>query len=116
MSSKPYDLDERTFKFAKDVRQFIKSLNKTLVNMDDCKQLLRASGSVGANYIEAIESLSPKDKLYRLKICRKEAKEAAYWLRLLVIDKLYESNRTSLSKEAKELLLILATMIKNKGG
>lgn len=49
--------------------------------MDDVKQLLRASGSIGANYIEENEHLSKKDFVNRTKICRKEAKETMYWFR-----------------------------------
>ena len=55
-SSKPvYDLEERTFIFAKDIRLFIKTIPKTITNNEDAKQLVRASGSVGANYIKANE-------------------------------------------------------------
>ena len=83
-NSKPvYDLEERTFQFAKDVRIFVKTLPKTIANMEDGKQLVKASGSVGANYIEANEALSKKDLKVRIKISRKEAKESAYWLRLI---------------------------------
>ncbi len=56
-NNKPYDLEERTFQFAKDVRFFIKTLEKTTSNYEDTKQVIRSSGSVGANYIEANESL-----------------------------------------------------------
>lgn len=55
-SEPKYDLEERTFVFAKDVRLFVKTLPKTISNIEDVKQLVRASGSVGANYIEANES------------------------------------------------------------
>ena len=83
-NSKPvYDLEERTFKFAKAVRTFVKTLPKTIANREDGRQLIKASGSVGANYIEANESLGKKDFLMRLRISRKEAKESAYWLRLI---------------------------------
>ena len=81
--NKPYDLEERTFQFGKEVRLFIKTLEKTIANIEDAKQIVRSSGSVGANYIEANESLSKKDFVFRIKICRKEAKESAYWLRLI---------------------------------
>jgi four helix bundle protein len=80
---KPYDLEERTFLFAKDCRIYIRTLPKTISNIEDGKQLVRSSGSVGANYIEANEKLGDKDFSYRLKIARKEAKESKYWLRLL---------------------------------
>jgi len=76
-------LEKRTFEYAKRVRAFVKRLPKNIPNIEDIKQLVRASGSVGANYIEANEALSKKDFLMRIKICRKEAKESKYWLRLL---------------------------------
>jgi four helix bundle protein len=75
---RPYDLEERTFQFAKSVRLFIKTLPRSIANVEDARQLLKASGSVGANYIEANEALSKKDFLVRIKISRKEAKESAY--------------------------------------
>ena len=76
--SKRYDLEERTLQFAKDVRAFVKSLPRTIANEQDIRQLVRASGSVGANYIEANEPLSKKDFVMRIKISRKEAKESRY--------------------------------------
>ena len=79
-----YDLEERTFLFARDVRCFIKTLSYSKANEEDGKQLIRSSGSVGANYIEANEALGKKDFLMRIRICRKEAKESAYWLRLIL--------------------------------
>ena len=78
-----YDLEDRTFEFAKRVRSFIKKLPKSIANLEDVKQLVRASGSVGANYIEGNDSLSKKDFVMRVKISRKEAKESRYWLRLV---------------------------------
>ena len=82
-TSKQYDLEQRTFEFAKNVRVFVGRLNKTTANIEDGKQLIRSSGSVGANYIEANESLGKKDFIMRIKICRKEAKESRFWLKLL---------------------------------
>ena len=78
---KQYDLEERSFEFAKQVRAFIKVLPKTIANFEDSRQLIRASGSVAANYIEANNALSKKDFVMRVKICRKEAKECRLWLR-----------------------------------
>lgn len=79
---KEYDLEERTFKFAENVREYIKKLPKTLSDLEYSKQLIRSSGSVSANYIEANEALSKKDFFMRIKICKKEAKESRFWLRL----------------------------------
>ncbi len=77
-NSKQYDLEDRTLKFAKNVRALVKKLRKTVGNIEDGKQLVRSSGSVGANYIEANEALSKKDFIMRVKICRKESKESRY--------------------------------------
>ena len=84
-NSKRYDLEDRTLAFAKRIRDFIKRLPNSLANIEDGKQVVRSSGSVGANYIEANESLSKKDFALRIKICRKEAKETAYWLKLFEV-------------------------------
>ncbi len=112
-NNKPYNLEERTFQFAKDVRLFVKELPKTIANIEDSKQLIRSSGSVGANYREANESLSKKDFLMRIKISRKEAKESSYWLRLISetneLKNIDDANR--LIKEATELTKILSSII-----
>jgi four helix bundle protein len=79
----PRDLEERTFQFAESVRAFVKQLPRTISNSEDVRQLVRASGSVAANWIEADEALSKKDFLMRVKICRKEAKESRLFLRLV---------------------------------
>ena len=81
--SRPYDLEERTFEFAKAGRAFVKKLPRTIGNIEDAKQFIRASGSIGANYIEANESIGKKDFVMKIKTCRREAKESGYWLRLL---------------------------------
>src|SRR5215204_2275576 len=82
-TAKPYDLEQRTELFAKRVRSFVKRLPHSLTNVDDVRQMGRASGSVAANYIEANEALSRKDLLLRLRIARREAKETRLWLRLI---------------------------------
>ncbi len=111
--SKQYDLEDRTFNFAKDVREFARQIPRTIANIEDTKQLVRASGSVGANYIEANESLSKKDFIMRIKICRKEAKESRYWLRLIETgdDSTLEKNRNILIQEAAELTNIFGAII-----
>jgi len=112
-NSKPYDLEERTFQFAKAVRIFVKTLPKTIANIEDGKQLVKASGSVGANYREANESLSKKNFLMRMKISRKEAKESAYWIGLILeTNNLKNSNDAqSLMEEAIELKKIFSSII-----
>ena len=112
-NSKQYDLEERTLKFAKEVRIFVKKLSRTISNIEDGKQLVKASGSVGSNYIEANESLSKKDFIMRIKICRKESKESRYWLKLVDTnnDKEQERDRHTLITEATELMNIFGAIL-----
>jgi four helix bundle protein len=109
---KIYDLQERTFEFARRVRSLVKKVKPTLANVEDCRQLVKSSGSTGANYIEANESLSKKDFVLRIKISRKEAKESRYWLRLIDLEQTpqLENERMSLVQEAQELMNILGAI------
>lgn len=109
-NSKQYDLEERTLKFAKNIRSFINKLPKTLINIEDAKQLIRSSGSVGANYIEANEALSKKDFLMRIMICRKEAKESEFWLKLIETNT-FEEERKRLMNEALEFRKIFGAIL-----
>ena len=113
-NSKQYNLEERTFIFARDTRVFVKELPKTIGNIEDGKQLIRSSGSVGANYIEANEAFSKKDFILKVKTCRKEAKESRYWLRLVYInnDQKLEKECTRLIQEATELMNIFGAIIR----
>jgi four helix bundle protein len=113
--AKSYDLEDRTFEFAKSVREFVNKLPRTIANIEDGKQLIKSSGSVGANYIEANEALSKKDFMMRIKISRKEAKESRYWLRLLNIPQDLESERQSLIDEVEELKNILSSILLKSG-
>ncbi len=92
---------------------FIRGLRLDIANKEDAKQVVRSSGSIGANYIEANESLGEKDFKFRAKIARKEAKETRYWLRIIntLNDNELEKTRLSLIQEAEELLKILSAII-----
>ena len=109
-----YDLEERTFLFAQRVRKFVKLIPKTTGNLEDGRQVIRSSGSTGANYIEANEPLGPKDFLLRMKTSRKESKESRYWLRLLDLEAKpeLERERAALVREATELVLIFSAILK----
>lgn len=89
-----YDLEERAFQFAKSVRLYLRKLPLNSANIEDGRQLIRSSASVGANYIEANENLGEKDFGMHIKICRKEAKESAFFLRLI-----YETNSEEFKQE-----------------
>ena len=109
----PFDLEERTFEFAKAVRLFARSLPRTVANLEDVRQLIRSSGSVGANYREANEALSRKDFLLRIRISRKEAKECEYWLKLIQETNTLNDSQTAdrLLREARELTKILSSIV-----
>ena len=112
-NTKQYDLEERTFEFTKRVIRFCKKLKRTTENVELIKQVVRASGSVGANYIEANEALSKKDFIMRLKISRKESKESRYWLRLIVETNNLENDEEGkfLMNEATEFIKIFNSII-----
>jgi len=114
MAGSVYDLEERTYEFAKCVRAFVKRLPRSVSNFEDIKQVVRSSGSVGANYIEANEALSKKDFLMRVKVSRKESKESRYWLRLLDTgpDATVEQDRQKLIQESIELMKIFSAIIR----
>jgi four helix bundle protein len=111
-NSKPYDLEEHTFQFARTSRVFVKQLPRTISNIEDVKQFIRASGSVGANYIEPNEAIGKKDFVMKIKICRREAKEGRYWLRLIDIDGKLEGEHSRLMNEADELMKLFGAIVR----
>jgi four helix bundle protein len=109
-----YDLEERSLKFAKAVRLYTKKLPRTIENIEDIRQITRSSASVGANYIEANESLGVRDKIMKIKISRKESKESRYFAHLLDSggNQLLENERERLIQEATELMNIFGAILK----
>jgi four helix bundle protein len=114
MAEKLKDLEERTAVFAEEVRAFVRQLPRTISNIEDVKQLVRASGSVGANCIEGNEALGNKDRVMKFRISRKEAKECQLWLRLVNVgaNEKVDEQRKGLRQEAHELKLIFTSIIK----
>lgn len=109
---KKYDLEDRTLNFAKSIIKFINKIRKTLANVEIAKQLIRSGGSVGANYIEANEALSKKDFIYRVKLCRKEAKETTYWIKLIECNSDLDTMRNKLIQESIELTNIFGAIFR----
>ena len=105
------ELENRTFLFARNCRDYVKKLPKTIPNFEYGKQLIRSSGSQAANYIEANEALSKKDFVHRIRICRKEAKESCLWLNLTEPDDPAKIKREDLLKEAEELRKIFSSIL-----
>ena len=112
-SNTTYNLDKRTFIFAKNVREYVDKLPRILTNNEMGRQLIGSAGSVvGANYIEADEALSRKDFIMRIKICRKEAKESRYWLQLSEPRNEEKELKAQLIDESPQLIKIFSTIIK----
>lgn len=107
----PFDLEKRTLVFAQEIRDFCKELPKNTFNKEYIDQIIRSSSSIGANYIEANESLSKKDFVMRIKISRKETKETRYWLELIEIRENQRSELDVLKQESTELLKIFSSII-----
>lgn len=114
-NDRAWDMKERTLTFAKAVRQFVKTIPRTVSNRQDVIQVVRSSGSIGANYLEANDSLGDKDFPFRMKIARKEAKETHYWLQLIDpgANEDVATRQKELIDEADQLTRILSSMLKN---
>ena len=107
-------MEERTAKFAEQIVDFCKKVPQDTITRPIINQLIRAGTSIGANYCEADEASSKKDFLNKVFIAKKETKETKYWLRIIahtVADT--KPAATELWKEANELNLIFAAIIRN---
>lgn len=115
MQGKKYDLEDRTLKFAKECIDLCKLLIRDTINIELVGQLIRASGSVGANYREANDSITKKDFYHRIGICRRESKESKYWLELILHSNGKFSEKIELLiDEALQLARIFASIAKGK--
>lgn len=110
-NTKQYDLEDRTFGFAKRVNEYVNNLPRTIPNIENGKQVVRSAGSVAANYIEANEALSKKDFILRIKICRKEAKESRLWLKLTQPKSELAQEKVYLINESTEFTKIFGSIL-----
>jgi len=110
-----FDLEERTLKFAKSCIDLCKVVEKNIVNVELVKQFMRAACSIGANYREANDTITKKDFLHKIGICRREAKESKYWLELISHANPNLANKIEpLSDEALQFARIFATISSGK--
>ena len=111
------DLENRTTDFAKHIIQLCKRLPQDRITNRLVDQIVRSSGSVGANYREANEALGKKDFIHRLRIARKEAKETDHWLELIEeANPVFREDVLILSSEVRELRNILSAIISKASG
>ena len=116
-NSNKFDLEERTLSFARRVREYVSQIPYSSNSIDDIRQVIRSSGSIGANYIEANESLGPKDFFMKIRTSRKETKESRQWITLTDTDNnlLLNEERDLLINESTELLKIFSSILQKMG-
>ena len=75
--------------------------------------MVKSSGSVGANYIEASDDLGKLDEKMKIKISWRESKESTHWLDLILTygNKELEEERLTLIDEAGQIKKILSTIL-----
>lgn len=104
-----YDLEERTAKFSEGIIHFVGTLIKNEVNKILMNQIVRSATSIGANYMEANQASSKKDFRNKIGICRKEANETKYWIRMIAsANKNRADDCKKYWKESHELTLIFS--------
>lgn len=107
-----YDLEERTSIFSERIIGFCNNIPKTAVTLPIISQLVRAGTSIGANYCEADGAESRKDFKHKIGICKKEAKETKYWLRIIsTAAPEFKGEARELWQEAQEFTLIFSSII-----
>ena len=107
-----YDLEERMAKFGEDIIELAKKVSRNTITIPIINQFVKSGTSIGANYMEANGASSRKDFKNKIHICKKEALETKYWLRILskAVPELKGEYR-ELWKENQELTLIFAKII-----
>lgn len=103
---------ERTVRYALDVISLYRNLEYDSVGRILGKQLLRSGTSIGANVHEAQAGQSRADFICKMSIAHKEAKESAYWLRL--IDEAHirmAQDVERLRDETNQLIRILSSIL-----
>ena len=107
------ELENRFLCFAARVRNFCRSLKWDIINTEYIRQLIRNSSSIAANYTEASDDLGKADERMKIKISRREAKEAIIFLKLVLVydNKELESDRQSLIDEGLQIKKILSSIL-----
>lgn len=107
-----YDLEDRTVIFSSEIIKLCQSVKEDNITRPIVNQLVRSGTSVGANYCEANNASSKKDFRNKIFICKKEAQETKYWLRILSSccpEKIEELRK--LWKETQELTMIFQKIV-----
>lgn len=115
--ARKYELENRTLELATNIRQFVRKLPRYMHMSEDVIQLLRASGALGAAYIEVNESNGRKAALGHIRECIRQAKETHFWIRVLEVgtsERLVDEKQ-KLTDEAFALLRIFCAILGKVG-
>jgi len=111
-TSLKYDLEERTAKFGEEIIEFCKGIKMNPINKPIISQLIRSATSIGANYCEANGASSKQDFKNKIHLCKKEANETKFWLRMIVkSNPEVKEKAKELWRETQELTLIFSKII-----
>jgi len=104
--SNKYDLEGRTAKLGEKIISLCKTIKQDLVNRPIISQLVRSATSIGANYAEANGARFKQDFHNKIYLCRKEAQETRYWLRILLhSEPQLKPHTVGLQDECRQLIL-----------
>jgi four helix bundle protein len=114
ISEKPYDLRQRLLNFAVMCVRLVQYLHtRGPIAIKLSEQVLTASNSAGANYEEADDGSSARDKLAKRRIVLRELKETNFRLRVLRRAGYLKEEHDPVIQESRELQLIVAKIIRN---
>lgn len=92
--------------------QLVRVINRDEIGRILGNQLLKAGTSVGANIHEAQGAQSKADFIAKMSISHKEARESAYWLRLVHESKIVgEVQLSELRDETEQLIKIISAIL-----
>lgn len=108
------ELEEKLQLFGEKIIRLAKKVPKRIETIPIIDQMIRAGTSIGANYMEANGASSKKDFRNKIHICKKESKEAMYWLRMLptACSEVTDESRM-LWKEAKGYAKLFSSILGN---
>lgn len=108
------EIRERSLRFVVDIIKITYGLPQNSVAFELTKQIVRSSGSIGANLSEASQARTKKEFISCANISLKEAEETNWWLNVLhKSDLINKEVFERLSKECIEIIKILITIVKN---
>lgn len=110
---KPTEINDRAYRFALDVIRLYRALqvqNEYVLS----KQLVRAGTSIGASVEEATAAKNRKDFTAKMTKASRDAREARYWLRLLMDSRIRDKiDFSEALAKVEELVKILVATVKS---